>query len=138
MFTLANQLTQDCHFVTELPLSSLLIVNDCRYPWCILVPRIDNITELIQLNHTQQSILMTESNWLSTQLLEYYQPDKLNIATIGNVVSQLHLHHVVRFKQDPAWPKPVWGHSPALAYQPADLELFSQRLLSAASLLGNH
>ena len=91
-------------------------MNDCNYPWCILVPDREDITEIHQLEEIDQQQLIRESSRLARGLTQLYRPDKLNIAAIGNLVPQLHLHHVVRYTGDPAWPKPVWGHAPARPY----------------------
>ncbi|GAB6139334.1 HIT domain-containing protein [Methylosoma difficile] len=97
-------------------LCHLLLMNDNHYPWFILVPEIPDIREIYQLNHTQQQQLMTESCYLAEQLADLYQADKMNIAAIGNMVPQLHIHHIVRYQSDAAWPAPVWGKFAAVAY----------------------
>lgn len=109
MFTLHQQLEKDCFVVTELPLSVVLLMNDSHYPWTILVPRVEQAIEVIDLSTEQQQQLWYESAWLSKALQQQFQPDKLNIAALGNMVPQLHVHHIARFKHDIAWPQPVWG-----------------------------
>lgn len=116
MFTLHPQLQQDCFVVTELPLSVVLLMNDSQYPWTILVPRVEQVKEVIDLSTKQQQQLWCESAWLSRALQQQYHPDKLNIAALGNMVPQLHIHHIARFKQDAAWPQPVWGKFPPVPY----------------------
>lgn len=115
-FQLHLKLAQDCFTVGYFPLSQLLLMNDSQYPWFILVPRRPQIKEIYQLSAEDQQTLQRESCLLAKSLVEIYHPDKLNIAAIGNIVSQLHLHHVVRYQHDIAWPAPVWGKFPTQAY----------------------
>ena len=84
-------------------------MNDANYPWVILIPRVIGATELYHLDQTQRAQLDRESIYLSQKLMTVYQGKKLNTAALGNVVSQLHIHHVVRFDTDAAWPGPIWG-----------------------------
>lgn len=84
-------------------------MNDSQYPWFILVPRRDNIKEIYQLSGMDRQQLMNESCMLAEVINNLYRPDKLNIAAIGNLVPQLHLHHVARYQTDKAWPAPIWG-----------------------------
>lgn len=116
MFELDSRLANDCALVTDLPLCRVLLMKDANYPWLILVPRIAGLKEIIELSTHQQSELYLESNRVSRCLQQLFSPDKLNIAALGNVVSQLHIHHIARFTSDAAWPKPVWGTVPATAY----------------------
>lgn len=115
-FQLHSQLEQDCIFVGRFELCQLLMLNDRQYPWFILVPEIADLTELYQLNPSQRSLLMEESCCLAENLARIFQADKMNIANIGNMVSQLHIHHIVRYKTDIAWPAPVWGKFAAVPY----------------------
>ncbi len=124
-FELDPRLIQDCIPVGDLTLCQVLLMNDASYPWLILVPRIQNISEIYQLSEAEQQQLMSESSALSQAMADYYQPKKMNVANLGNIVSQLHIHHIARFESDPAWPGPVWGHQPAVSY--ADMAL-QQRL----------
>jgi diadenosine tetraphosphate (Ap4A) HIT family hydrolase len=91
-------------------------MNDASYPWFILAPRRADIREIFELEHRDQQQLLVESSQLSRVLHKIFQADKLNIAALGNLVPQLHVHHVVRYYKDPAWPRPVWGVFPAQAY----------------------
>ena len=91
-------------------------MNDSNYPWFILVPDREDITEIHQLNETDQQQLITESSVLSRIIDKQFNADKINIAALGNLVPQLHIHHIVRYKNDAAWPAPVWGKLPAKAY----------------------
>ncbi|RUO18642.1 HIT domain-containing protein [Aliidiomarina haloalkalitolerans] len=115
-FQLAAALEQDCFVLGDLPLCRVLLMNDSQYPWFILVPRRAEIQELFQMNSSDQREFMRESSWFGERIMQHFNGDKLNVAALGNMVPQLHVHHVVRFQTDPAWPKPVWGASPAVAY----------------------
>ncbi len=117
MFELHPQLSADTIVIGDLPLCRLLLVNDSQYPWLILVPRRVDIQENYQLDEPDRQQLLIESNTLSLLLMNHFDGDKLNVAALGNMVPQLHIHHIVRFKTDPAWPQPVWGVSPNLPYE---------------------
>lgn len=116
MFELHPRLTQDTFAVGDFPLCRLLLMNDANYPWFILVPRRAEIREIFELEYRDQQQLLGESSQLSQVLSKAFQADKLNIAALGNMVPQLHIHHIVRYQSDQAWPKPVWGLFPAQAY----------------------
>ena len=116
-FVLHPILATDCHVVGDWGLSRVLLLDDCRYPWLLLVPRCPNLTEIYQLPAEDRAVLLEESCRLGEFLMDSFDGDKLNIGALGNLVPQLHLHHVVRRAGDPAWPGPVWGHSPAQAYE---------------------
>jgi len=98
-------------------------MNDSRYPWIILVPELDNVYEWTDLSKEDQGTLHGESLLIQKVLKDLYGGQSLNIGKLGNIVSQFHLHHIVRFENDPAWPGPVWGHSSAVNYSPQELEL---------------
>ena len=115
IFMLAPELQQDCFFIADLALSQLLLFNNVNYPWLILVPRLNNVTELFELPRELQDQLIEETSQVSKLLKQLYACDKINVATIGNQVPQLHMHVIARFKTDDAWPSPVWG-LPARAY----------------------
>lgn len=115
-FELHPQLAADCLEVGLFPLCRLLLRLDARYPWFILVPQRPGLTEIHHLTAAERAQLIEESAMLAQGLTEAYQPDKLNIAAIGNLVPQLHVHHIVRYRSDPAWPQPVWGYLPPLPY----------------------
>lgn len=106
----------------EFPLSRLLLLNDSRYPWFVLIPRRESITEIYQLEESDQQQLLKESSLLGKFLMEEFNGDKLNIGALGNLVPQLHLHHIVRYKDDTAWPGPVWGVGQATPYDDEGLE----------------
>ena len=114
MFKLDDTLRNDTLEVGNFGLSVLLMSRDANYPWFILVPRRAGVTELVDLEWQDRVRLLEESSRLSEALMAVFGGDKLNIATLGNLVAQLHVHHIVRFRSDPAWPAPVWGRLPAL------------------------
>ncbi|WOI36181.1 HIT domain-containing protein [Alteromonas sp. CI.11.F.A3] len=116
MFKLDTRLEADTIFIHDLPLCRVLLMNDSQFPWLILVPRVDGVTEIIELSDEQQQQFLKESAQVSRSLQTQFSPDKLNIAALGNVVSQLHIHHVARYKSDIAWPKPIWGAQAVVAY----------------------
>ena len=108
-------------------------MNDSNYPWFILVPDREDITEIHQLNETDQQQLITESSVLSRIIHKQFNADKINIAALGNLVPQLHIHHIVRYKNDAAWPAPVWGKLPAKAYTEEETTQVITRLKSGLS-----
>ena len=122
MFCLDSRLKNDTINIGKLQLSQVLLMNDLRYPWIILVPELDNVYEWTDLCKEDQGTLHDESLLIQNALKDLYGGQSLNIGKLGNIVSQFHLHHIVRFENDPAWPGPVWGHSSAVNYSPQDLE----------------
>jgi diadenosine tetraphosphate (Ap4A) HIT family hydrolase len=130
--TLHPQLQADCVMVGRFPLCHLLLMQDANYPWFILVPDRDGVREIHELGAADRQQLLHESVQLSRALVAAFAPDKLNIAALGNVVPQLHVHHVVRYRDDAAWPAPVWGRVPARPYDPAGL---ADRLARLKSVL---
>ena len=106
-------------------------MNDCNYPWFILVPDRANIREIYQLETVERRQLLDESCLLSRFLMDTFNGDKLNIAALGNLVPQLHLHHVVRYESDPAWPSPIWGKHPARPYSKGSLDKIKLKLRTA-------
>jgi diadenosine tetraphosphate (Ap4A) HIT family hydrolase len=109
-FKLDERLEADCEFVANLGVCSLLLMNNASVPWFILVPSVMRATELTELPMEQQQQVLHEMNQVAAMVTSLYNPDKLNIGALGNVVSQLHIHIIGRFTNDPAWPSPVWGH----------------------------
>lgn len=128
MFELDARLRQDTIFLGEFPLCSLLLMNDAQYPWFILVPRRDDVSELFQLDAAEQAQLWQETTMLAELLKDCFAADKMNVATLGNVVSQLHMHVIVRRRDDAAWPAPVWGRHSALPYTSEQLSTLKARL----------
>jgi diadenosine tetraphosphate (Ap4A) HIT family hydrolase len=116
VFSLDARLQQDTLLLGDFPLCRLLLSNDANYPWFILVPRQAAITEVFQLSAEDQQQLWLETSTLAAALNQTYAADKMNIGALGNVVSQLHMHVIVRFQSDVAWPSPVWGKVAAVPY----------------------
>jgi len=117
MFELHPRLAQDTYTVGDYPLCRLLLMNDANYPWFILVPRRAEIREIFELDARDQIQFLKESSGLSMVLHKVFHADKINIAALGNMVPQLHIHHVVRYQNDKAWPHPVWGFCEATPYK---------------------
>lgn len=135
MFQLHPTLANDTFYVGDFPLSTCRLMNDCQFPWLILVPRVSGVKELYELSSTDQVQFLRESSWLSSQLAKTFQADKMNVAALGNQVPQLHFHHIVRYHNDAKWPHPVWGAS-AIAYSNEILSQMQQSLMMA--LRGHH
>jgi len=128
VFALDPRLLQDTLPIGDFPLCRLLLSNDSNYPWLILVPRIDGISEVFQLDVDDQQRLWQESTALAQLLNEGFAADKMNIGALGNVVSQLHVHVIVRKRDDAAWPAPVWGKHPAKPYSDEQVAVIRARL----------
>jgi diadenosine tetraphosphate (Ap4A) HIT family hydrolase len=128
------QLENDTAAVGDFDLSRLVVMNDRTYPWLILVPRRAGVSEIVDLLEPDRMQLMAEIAIASRALRSVVPCDKLNIAAIGNMVPQLHVHLVARLRGDAAWPRPVWGASPPVAYAPADLHAFVQRIREVTKL----
>lgn len=133
MVKLDPRLAQDCIYLGKLDLCQLLLVNDSQYPWCILVPDREKISELYELSDEDQLLLCRESSYLAACMMEVFSGDKMNIAAIGNIVPQLHVHHIVRYRSDAVWPSPVWGKLPAQAYSVMELASTIQKLQAQLS-----
>jgi diadenosine tetraphosphate (Ap4A) HIT family hydrolase len=121
MFELHPGLNEDCISIGSFPLCRLLLMNDSNYPWFILVPRRAGIREVFELSEDDQRQLLRESSALSRIISDHFKADKINVAALGNMVPQLHIHHIVRYESDPAWPAPVWGHTAAKPYSEQEL-----------------
>ena len=134
MFELHPRLARDCFPLGRFPLCRLLLMNESRYPWFILVPERPEASEIHQLPECDRIRLMQESCELSRWLSEAYGAHKMNIAAIGNLVPQLHVHHVVRYRGDPAWPAPVWGRFEPLPYAESVVLAVRERLVDARLL----
>ncbi len=127
-FQLHPQLSKDCLIVGNLPLSQLLMMNDSQYPWFILVPRRQSVREIFHLTEADRHQFINESCIVAEQMTAIYQPDKLNIAAIGNLVPQLHIHHVARYQNDIAWPAPIWGKFAATPFETLEAEHHINRM----------
>ena len=122
MFALHSQLAKDTIRIGSMPLCEVLLMNDKQYPWLILVPRKDNIREIYELSGEEQQQLIKESSLLAVKMQIHFQADKINVAALGNMVPQLHIHHIARYKTDAAWPKPVWGVKTSQVYDAIERE----------------
>nr|WP_314478724.1 HIT domain-containing protein [uncultured Pseudomonas sp.] len=130
MFVLDSRLQQDTWILGDFALCQLLLSRDANYPWFILVPRRAEVSELFDLSPADQQQLWQETTRLAQALKRSYEADKMNVATLGNVVSQLHMHVVVRQRDDVAWPAPVWGKCPAATYTEAQVQAIRARVRS--------
>ncbi|MDI1343477.1 MAG: HIT domain-containing protein [Pseudolabrys sp.] len=136
-FSLYPQLAADTVPVGDLALTLVLLANDANYPWLILVPRRPGITELIDLTEADRRQLTAETDTAARALKSITACDKLNVAALGNVVAQLHVHVIGRRHNDKAWPKPVWGAAPATAYDPVARDGFVAALRRALNVTTN-
>ena len=130
-FTLHPTLARDTIEVTRLALCRVLLMRDRRFPWLILVPERDSIREIHELPAADRAVLIEEIARVSEGVAKLFQPDKINVGALGNVVPQLHVHVVARFAADAVWPGPVWGSGPAEPCADAELEDLRARLRSA-------
>jgi len=133
VFALDPRLQQDTLPIGDFPLCRLLLSNDSNYPWFILVPRREAISEIFQLDVADQQLLWQETTALAQWLKDSFDADKMNVATLGNVVSQLHMHVIVRKRDDAAWPAPVWGKLAAKPYTAEQVDAIRERLRQGLS-----
>ena len=108
-FQLDPRLEKDTFYIGDLPLSRVLLTNVVNFPWIILVPKVPEVSELFELSSEQQNQYLNESNFLLQEMSVLYKADKMNIANLGNMVPQLHIHIVARYQDDDAWPGPIWS-----------------------------
>lgn len=127
-FELHGRLASDSRSLGRSRLCEVRLINDSSWPWVLLVPAVAGIREIYELAPEQQQRLVEESSILGQGMMEVFSGDKLNIGALGNMVPQLHLHHIVRFEGDPAWPGPVWGCQPPVPYTTDQLEQVRQAL----------
>ena len=128
MFNLDDRLAADTVLITDFDLCQVRLMKDAHYPWLILVPKRADIREIHQLEPQDQQCLMQEITHVSRVLETAFKPDKINVAALGNMVPQLHVHIIARFSADPAWPGPVWGAVPPAAYKDGDLDVWVEGL----------
>ncbi len=117
MFKLNDRIDNDTFEICKLSLCEVRLMNDANYPWVILIPMIEEITELHHIPTDRQPELYSEINQVSLIMEDLFAPKSLNVAALGNVVSQLHIHVIARFENDQTWPGPVWGQHPARPYE---------------------
>ena len=123
-WSLHAQLQNDTIDIGDLPLSRVLVIKDANYPWLLLVPRREGAIEIIDLDEVEQAQLTTEVSRVARALKDVSKCDKLNIAALGNVVPQLHVHVIARRKGDAAWPRPVWGVVPPRPHDAEEVQNF--------------
>ena len=133
-FQLHSRLADDSQIIGDLPLCRLLLMNDRRFPWCILVPRRAGLRELHDLSEDDLTRLMTEVVTVSRALETHCKAFKINVGALGNLVPQLHVHVVGRREDDDAWPDPVWGHGQALPYEETEAAGLRKALRAACSI----
>lgn len=121
-FVLHERLAADTITLADWPLCRVLLMNDASYPWLILVPRQAGLSEIHELAADDRSRLIEEIARASLTLKSGFEPDKINVGALGNMVPQLHIHVIARFRSDPAWPGPVWGKQPPVPYESGALE----------------
>jgi diadenosine tetraphosphate (Ap4A) HIT family hydrolase len=131
MFTIHNKLQADTIEILSLALSRVLLMNDSSFPWLILVPAREDISEIYELGQGDRSVLIEEVALASGILRDLYMPDKINLGALGNLVPQLHIHLIGRFMTDRAWPGPVWGAGTARPYQEKELSAVAGRIKEA-------
>lgn len=134
-WVLDQKLADDSIFVADWPLSQLRLINDSRFPWLVLVPRVSNIEEIFQLSSYDQQRLLQESSHLAKTLSDLFKADKMNVAALGNVVRQLHVHHIVRYVGDCCYPSPVWGVGEAVSYTEQELRLCLEMLHDSLAVI---
>lgn len=127
-FELHAQLAKDCAVVGDLPLDRVLLMDDANYPWLVLVPRRAGLRELYELGDDDLATFWRESALVGRRIMAHFGGGKLNVAALGNLVPQLHVHHIVRRPDDAAWPRPVWGVAPARPHAPQELAAIVQSL----------
>ncbi|KTD33748.1 diadenosine tetraphosphate (Ap4A) hydrolase-like HIT family hydrolase [Legionella nautarum] len=135
VFTTDNRIETNSVWLTDWELSRVYFKNEANFPWIILVPREENVQEIYQLSPTQRQILIEEIAVISQIMQDYFQPEKLNVGALGNIVSQLHIHVVARYKKDSAWPHSIWQPSlPASFYREEILAQHVKALKGMVSL----
>lgn len=130
-FKLHDMLEADTIFIKDLPLCRLVLMNNTNHPWCILVPRVDEVVDVYQMDWQDQQQYLNESSMLCEVMMQLFPGTKMNVAALGNICPQLHVHHIVRFEDDIDWPHPVWGRTQSVGYSPEKIEEIKTNLLNA-------
>ncbi len=130
---LDEQLERDSFPVVDLPLSTVRLLNDTRYPWLLLIPRVKDVAEIHDLDEQAQLLLTREITKSSLILTDLFMPTKINVGALGNIVRQLHIHVIARFDTDHTWPNPVWGVGNAIPYKDRELAERLSKLRQAFS-----
>lgn len=134
-FELDPRLVQGSVAIADWPLCHVRLKDDRRFAWLLLMPRRSNIVELTDLEAADYRVLCDETLLATRLVIEVARPDKTNVATIGNLVAQMHVHVVGRFRHDPVWPDPIWGRGEVQPYRPAELEAMAERYRATAATL---
>ena len=108
METVSKNFLKDSHFITDLKLCSVRLIDNSKFPWLIIIPKRKNITDIFQLSSKDQILLMREIVYVSKTMKKTFKAFNLNVEKIGNIVSQLHIHIIARSKKDSSWPLSVW------------------------------
>lgn len=132
-FVLHERLAADTITLTDWPLCRVLLMNDATWPWLILVPRRRGLTEIHQVAEGDRLPLFQEMQRAGRALTSGFTPDKINVGALGNMVPQLHIHVIARFRTDPAWPGPVWGKQPPVPYESGELQERIEKMKAALS-----
>ena len=127
-FTLHSDLQRDCIPMGEFALCQVLLMNDATYPWFVLVPKRGGVSDTIDLNESDHDQLWRESKAFSAAIMTAFKGEKLNVAALGNMTPQLHIHHIVRYTSDAAWPGPIWGKVPMKPYTDTQIEAVKDKL----------
>lgn len=130
-FQLDERLVRDSVLVTRLGLCELRLQNDSRWPWLVLVPQRDDVSELFDLTPLDQAVLTFETNLVASALKQVTQATKINVGALGNIVRQLHVHIIARNEGDTCWPGPVWGHGTATPYGAVEQKSLIQKISGA-------
>ncbi len=132
-FELHPDLRRDGIEICDLPLCKVLMINDAAYPWFVLVPRVPGIKDAYELSEAEHAQMTAESRTLCKALMDAFAGEKMNVAALGNMTPQLHVHHIVRFKKDPAWPGPIWGVLPLTPMSKAEISRRKDLIVSRMS-----
>ncbi len=130
-FRLDDRLARDSALITKLGLCQLRLQNDCRWPWLVLVPQRNDVSELFDLTPLDQAVLTFETNLVATALKDLTGAVKINVGALGNIVRQLHVHIIARNEGDPCWPGPIWGQGTAIPYAEDEKQEFMKKLAGA-------
>ena len=128
MFELHEKLAADTHSLGSSGLCEIRLMNDSTWPWVILVPKVEDVREIYELSKIQQIRLLGDASNLSEGMMQVFRGDRMNVAALGNMVPQLHIHLIVRHEGDPAWPGPVWGTQVPVPYTEEQLEAVRKKL----------
>lgn len=130
-FQLHSDLVRDTHELGTFTLCRVLLMDDATYPWFVLVPKVEGLKDTIDMRDTDHTQLWAESKSFSIAIMRIFNGEKLNVAALGNMTPQLHIHHIVRYKDDPAWPGPIWGVKPMTPYNRVAVDDIKRKLAKA-------